>query len=414
MKKLIALIIAACLCFALFVGCNADNGISDEENTPAGSAAVAASPAAESAPAVDATAAPVEVTVLDHAALYQSRDADEIVASVDGHDITWQEYFYWLYNQASQIQSFINQMALYSGERYGWADPVMQGSDETYSDVAVENAGVMLCQLYGIEKYCEKNGITLSAEDEAALVAQLESDIVTLAGEGATEDDFNAKLDSVYMTRALYDRVNRIEPLYNAGFAAQYGENGEKISDKEAIQYLEDNGYLAANHILLLTSDMQTGEELSAEEKAERKAQAEKLSEELNAIEDAKERAARFSELKEQYDEDTGKLYYPDGMVFTEGTMVAEFEEATKSLEAGEVSGVVETPYGYHIIMRLAHDADRTVSYSSDGTTAYNARYICAGAAYSEAVEAVVSSVSISYAEGFAVNLADYTTTVTQ
>ena len=32
--------------------------------------------------------------------------------------------------------------------------------------------------------------------------------------------------------------------------------------------------------------------------------------------------------------------------------MVAEFEEATEALEFGEISGIVESDYGYHIILR--------------------------------------------------------------
>lgn len=63
---------------------------------------------------------------------------------------------------------------------------------------------------------------------------------------------------------------------------------------------------------------------------------------------------ADFDTLMNQYSEDPGTQTNPDGYVFTDGEMVAEFEVATKKLKIDEVSGIVESEFGYHIIKRIA------------------------------------------------------------
>ena len=409
MKKFLALLIAVCLAFAVFTGCNSSAADTNEIAAPEETAAPAVTSAEETADTAAAEATPaVETKSVDFAALYEMREPSEVVATVNGHDVTWEEDFYWLYMQANQINNYFTQMSSYYGIQYDWDEPYEEGGDTTYAQLAVENAGRMLCQLYGIEDYAAENKITLSAADEEAIAEGLKSDIAAVAGEDGAEEQFNEKLAETYLPRDLYDRISRIDRLYNAGFTAEYGENGDKISDKEAVQYLEDNGYLSANHILLMTIDPSTRESLTDEEIAEKKMEAEKIADELSAIKDRDELAKRFAELKDEYCEDTGKTAYPDGYVFTEGTMVSEFEDTVKSLKAGEVSGVVESSYGYHIIMRLADDADRTVSYSNDGSTAYSARYLAASSKYSAEVESYVESLDVKYADGFEVNITDF------
>ena len=78
------------------------------------------------------------------------------------------------------------------------------------------------------------------------------------------------------------------------------------------------------------------------------------------------------------------------------------------TLQLGEVSGVVEACYGYHIILRLADDADRTVSYANAGATAYSARYLAASSNYFAEVESYVEALDVKYAEGFEGNITDF------
>ncbi len=82
----------------------------------------------------------------------------------------------------------------------------------------------------------------------------------------------------------------------------------------------------------------------SDEINAEAKAQAEKVLTEVKAGDKT------FEELAKEYSEDTSASSGGDLGFFGKGEMVAPFEEAVFSLEPGEVSDIVKTQYGYHII----------------------------------------------------------------
>ncbi|MFA6553589.1 MAG: peptidylprolyl isomerase [Patescibacteria group bacterium] len=62
-----------------------------------------------------------------------------------------------------------------------------------------------------------------------------------------------------------------------------------------------------------------------------------------------------FEDIAKENSEDTTASSGGDLGFFGAGEMVAPFEEATKILKVGEVSGLVQTQYGYHIIKLIDH-----------------------------------------------------------
>ena len=386
MKKFVTLLVVLCLAFTVALGFLGRSPMPLTGETPA-----AQEPAAE-------TAVPVDVETLNYEALYALHDPAEVVMIVDGKDISWGEYFSWLYMSAMQTEQYFVAMANY-GVPLKWSDAV--GEDgSTYADAAITGGENTLRQLMTILGYAESQGVEASQETLDAVQAQRDSDKKATVGEEGTEEDFAAFLQSLYRSEEAYQRANMANYINLQHYTDTYGENGEKVSDEQALAYLAEQGYLRANHILLTTMDLQTGEALDDAAMAEKEAQAQKLAEELQAIQDQEQLVERFRELKEEYDEDTGKTAYPDGYVFLPGEMVAEFEEGVKALADYGVSQPVQTSYGYHVILRLPLDADTVVSYDNTGA-AVTGRSLFAGMDYAAGLDAYLENLTVEYVGDF-------------
>ena len=387
MKKFVVILLIACLVLGGIVvyaatkngGGNSGEPIAlyDPENVSAPEAA----PEDAAAPETAAEETSADTRTIDYEALCALFEPETVIGSVDGHDVSWAEYSYWLCNMGHQAESYLSMMALY-GQNVSWDDKMSSENEQTFAEYVVSLAQNCLRELVSVESVAAENGVAIDESDEDALAAQLAEDIVLYCGEGATEEDFNAYLAENSEDRAMYDRMNRATFLIQKTYDTLYGENGEKVTEEEALAYLADNDYLCASHILFMTIDMNTYESLDEASIALKLAQAEAVSAELRGIEDTEERVKRFAELKELYCEDSGKTAYPEGYLFTAGTMVEEFEDGVNALAEYEVSEPILSPYGYHVIMRLPLSAEMTMEYSDEGLP-LSARSICANEQFS-------------------------------
>ena len=136
----------------------------------------------------------------------------------------------------------------------------------------------------------------------------------------------NNYLATQYLQKVIIDKVT----LSEAKALSYYKEHSESFKTPETIR---------ARHILIKIDPS-----ASDEEKKKIKAKAEEILEKLKKGED-------FAKLASEVSEDPGtKAKGGDLDFFPKGTMIPAFEEAAFSLKPGEMSGLVETEYGYHII----------------------------------------------------------------
>ena len=295
---------------------------------------------------------------------------EDTVMTVDGVDVSFDEYMYYLNTAASTLISYYQSS---TGGGVDWDGVCIYDKTKTNAEWCINEA------LYNAAQGCVimSKGKSMNALPTDEQLKSLEDNISTIRKNYEESDDpdaaFADALNGQGFTLESFKAVNKINFTLGNIFTSLYGENGEKLSEEKLQTYIEENGYMTSAHILFRTKEDVKGDdgkttekELSDSAKAEKKAQAEKLCKELKAIKDDTQRKEKFFEYMKEYSEDPGKESFPNGYCFTEGTMVEEYTDTTKELKNYEVSDVVESDFGYHIIMRLP-----TVSSDVDTANQY-------------------------------------------
>lgn len=368
MKKKLSLLAALVMIFACLTACGpAAPGTAPE---PAETAAPEAPPAPEKEP--------------DRYDLAFARyGPEDVVMTINGQSVAWKEYFYWIYSIAYQL----HQMS-----EVDWsADLDGVYTYQTYAQQYAENA---LTQYSVIAQKADELGLEISEEEQAEIDAIYADDVEQFGG--GDEAAFAVYLAENHVPRDMYDGMNSASVHYANIFEHYFGVMGAALPDEDALSYARDAGYMHAKHILLKTAD-DAGERLSDEEAEAVRARAGDILSQLSGLSGA-ELEEKFDELMLANSEDSGLAYYPDGYYFLPGEMVQPFEDAVRSLADGKLSPeLVESDFGYHIILRLPLELDAKIDYSG-----YSLRYIAASALFENMSLEWFDEAEIVYSEEFA------------
>ena len=170
-----------------------------------------------------------------------------------------------------------------------------------------------------------------------------------------SDDDFRRHLRSLGMTLAQF--TNRVtEQAVSEEVITREVKSKITVSDDEVKKFYETNDaafknpeLARATHILFATKDLKTGLPISEADKAAKKAKAEAVLERARKGEDFNALAAAFSE-DPTVKENKGEYKFARAKDDARRAMVPEFESAAFSLKTNQISDLVLTDFGWHII----------------------------------------------------------------
>jgi peptidyl-prolyl cis-trans isomerase C len=269
----------------------------------------------------------------DSASVAEAALSGKVVAKVGGKSITMQD-----------IQ---RQETMLTQQLQGYADSAqIAGMRATIQKQAVDNAINRVL----LESALAKMGSKADAKTVGAEMDAFRKNFVSdeaynadLAKRGMTADQFRREVEIGILAKELFDkRTASIKPVSEQDARAFYDNNEERFVQPERVK---------ASHILL-----QVNQNDSEATRAQKKAEVQRILGEIK-------KGADFAEMARKFSDCPSKQQGGDLGFFERGRMDPEFEKAAFGLKTGQMSGVVETQFGYHIIKAVEHSPASTVPF---------------------------------------------------
>lgn len=241
-----------------------------------------------------------------------------VVMKVGGYNVTYDFYKYL----------FLNTKTYYdNGEEDYWTK---EGNDVEKVKEYVHDS---IFNTYAMFKLVDKYDIKLSKDDLKEIDEYMKSTKESMG------EEYQKELDLAYLSEELLLFVIKMQQLESLLYNHITDEASGilKVTDQTVYDAI-DSDFVRATHILLTYK--------TDAEKETKMKEAQDILEQLK-------NGGDFEKIKDEKSEDTALKGKTDGYYFTHGEFVEQFEEAAFALKEGEISGIVESPEGIHIIKRM-------------------------------------------------------------
>ena len=264
------------------------------------------------------------------AACSNTASADEWAAKVNDVEISYSDYEKNLAIIKKQIEATVGADI--------WTQDSGQG--QTYNEILKDQVLEKLVEDQLILAEAKKENIELDAEEFENEFNQFKEQVKSLPDyetflkeEGITDDFLKKQLETDSIVFEYKEKFMEKNTPSEEALKKYYDENEENYNVNE----------VKASHILLKTVD-ENFVPLPEEKISEIQKEAESILEKVKSGDD-------FATLAKEYSQDEASAVNGGDLgFFAKGVMVKEFEDAAFSLEENQVSDLVQTTYGYHII----------------------------------------------------------------
>lgn len=262
---------------------------------------------------------------------------DATVMTVNGQNISAEEYLYWLSYYCDYYNEYLNYMGISD-----WNAELAEGF--TAGDYIAQQADMqalsMVTQYAVIDGWTQESGIALTDADLADIDTQRAAAIEQLGGEKAYQQWLQSLgVSDAFIARSLSHSylINHLSNAYcTEGSAVYPGE--ERLN-----AYISENEHFGASILFVDTCEM---------DKEAKEDTLEEMKSYVAELRKAADPDQAFAEIAEKLGQD------PSAATFAADEMEEGFITGLKKVEIGAVSDVITTEEGYYVAIRKEPSMD--------------------------------------------------------
>lgn len=261
--------------------------------------------------------------------LADAEDAAKEIVEVNRDTITVSDLQYYIYSAAMNL--IYQENPNFSGDVSDIKWEKKTDSGKTLQEEVLEDAiHTAIADVVAVQ---QSAGVSLSfSEDDRTQMQELIDNYIEANGEEQFLLNLQAMgIDSKEEYEKIFERVTVVQKIQE-----DLRKNiGRYVPTVEVLKPYQNTKEVSVQHVLILSENSKFENPKATAEEVLKKAK----------------KGTPFADLIARYNEDPGAT--EAGYTFGRGEMESAFEEASFALDFEEISDIVQTSYGYHIIRRV-------------------------------------------------------------